>query len=58
MVRTECDDKRGGIMMGAGGDKHKTCDPKYYGSGVKNCGNSIRGLEELLKKMEEKTDED
>jgi diaminopimelate epimerase len=45
-------------MMGAGGDKYKTCDPKYYGSGVKNCGNGIRGLEELLKKTEGKTDED
>ena len=58
MARAECDDECGRIKMGAGGDKYKTCDPKYYGSGVKNCGNGIRGLEELLKKMEGKTDED
>lgn len=25
-------------------------DSKYYGAGVNDCKNSIRGLEELLKK--------
>lgn len=40
------------------GDKHKSCDPKYYGEGVNNCGNSIRGLDAVLDKLkEEKTDE-
>lgn len=34
------------------GKKSKdNCDPKYYGSGVSNCGNSIRGLDELLAKI-------
>lgn len=38
----------------------KQLDPEYYGSGVNNCGNYIRGFENLpikLKKKEEK-DED
>ena len=31
--------------------KYNTCDPKYYGSGVKNCGNGIKGLDKLLSKI-------
>jgi hypothetical protein len=34
--------------------KEKPCDPKYYGKGVNNCGNTIRGLEELKAKLKEK----
>lgn len=39
--------------------KNNTCDPKYYGSGVNSCGNSIKGLRELLDKIKkENVDED
>ena len=31
--------------------KHNTCDPKYYGSGVNNCENGIKGIRELLDKI-------
>lgn len=24
-----------------------TCDPKYYGKGVNNCDNTIKGLDKL-----------
>ena len=38
--------------------KYNTCDPKYYGRGVKNCGNSIKGFEKLDKLIKkEKKDE-
>lgn len=33
--------------------KYNTCDPKYYGSGVNNCGNGIKGLDKLLSKIGE-----
>lgn len=32
-------------------------NPKYYGPGVNNCGNKIRGFEKLVTKKGEK-DED
>lgn len=39
--------------------KYNTCDPKYYGSGVNNCDNGIKGLRELLDKIKkESADED
>ncbi len=39
--------------------KYNTCDPKYYGSGVNNCDNGIKGLRELLDKIKkENADED
>lgn len=39
--------------------KYNTCDPKYYGSGVNNCENGIKGLRELLDKIKkENADED
>ena len=39
--------------------EYKSCDPKYYGRGVKNCGNNIKGLDKLLEKLEkEEKDED
>ena len=31
--------------------KYNTCDPKYYGSGVNNCENGIKGIRELLDKI-------
>ena len=38
---------------------YKNCDPKYYGSGVKNCLNGIKGLDKLkVKGGEEEKDED
>ena len=59
MARRKCDDECEGIKMGAGGDKYKSCDPKYYGAGVNNCGNGIKGLEAILEKIKkENTDED
>ena len=33
--------------------KYNTCDPKYYGSGVNNCDNGIKGLRELLNTIKE-----
>jgi hypothetical protein len=39
--------------------KYNTCDPKYYGSGVNNCENGIKGIRELLDKIKkENADED
>ena len=35
--------------------KYNTCDPKYYGSGEKNCENGIRGLQELLDKIKKES---
>lgn len=32
-------------------NKKNTCDPKYYGNGVNNCGNGIRGFDKILKKL-------
>lgn len=40
--------------MAAKKDKKDVCDPKYYGAGVSNCGNGIKGLDELLEKMKGK----
>lgn len=31
--------------------KYSTCDPKYYGKGVKNCENTIKGLDKLKEKI-------
>lgn len=33
--------------------KNKYCDKAYYGNKVNNCGNTIRGLDEVLAKMSE-----
>lgn len=37
--------------------KYNTCDPKYYGSGVNNCENSIKGLNELLSKIDKENND-
>lgn len=35
----------------------KLCDKKFYGKDVRDCGNTIKGLDKLLSKKE-KPDED
>lgn len=37
--------------------KYNTCDPKYYGSGVSNCDNGIKGLDKLLSKIGEENED-
>ena len=32
--------------------EYKSCDPKYYDRGLHTCGNSIKGLDKLLEKLE------
>lgn len=36
----------------------KNCDPRYYGAGVTNCQNGIKGLDKLKVESEEVKDED
>ena len=37
----------------------KLCDKKFYGKDVRDCGNTIKGLDKILTKLEkEKPDED
>ena len=31
----------------------KTCDKKFYGKGVTDCGNTIKGLDLILAKIKE-----
>jgi len=48
-----------GRSLAMSAKKYTTCDPKYYGSGVSNCDNGIKGLRELLDKIKkESADED
>lgn len=35
----------------------KKCDPKYYGGGVNDCSNTIRGLDKILEKIGKDKDE-